>query len=251
MLSLAIALQPNMYALDKLNSRVSEIQEIERTMIEKSLSSLHTRPDLQAKFKAAVTSSNELIKGELGALNGFGTQLFTALSSGGSYLPITQQIVMDARSNIEAAIEQIAAKPVLANVSAHPEKHYVSLTRLSELRLVSNGKYDLVKLVRLAEELNTAYRNECVISCAMLSRAIVDHVPPIFGAKNFDAVAESYPWSKSNKALIKKLNESMRNIADQHLHGQIREKEVLPSVAQVVFSSELDVLLSEVERILK
>jgi hypothetical protein len=47
------------------------------------------------------------------------------------------------------------------------------------------------------------------------------------------------------------LDKSLRKIADAHLHPQIRKKEILPNKTQVNFSNDLDVLLSEIVRILK
>jgi hypothetical protein len=47
------------------------------------------------------------------------------------------------------------------------------------------------------------------------------------------------------------LDRSLRNIADAHLHVQIRTSEVLPTGPQVDFRADLDVLLSEVVRVLK
>ena len=43
----------------------------------------------------------------------------------------------------------------------------------------------------------------------------------------------------------------MRNISDSFLHSQIRQKEVLPNSTQVDCKQDLDVLLSEVVRVLK
>jgi hypothetical protein len=47
------------------------------------------------------------------------------------------------------------------------------------------------------------------------------------------------------------LNNSLRNIADAHLHVQIRQSEVLPTLQQVDFKADLDALLAEIVRILK
>jgi hypothetical protein len=47
------------------------------------------------------------------------------------------------------------------------------------------------------------------------------------------------------------LDSSARKIADQHLHAQVRNSEVLPNIVQVDFSNDLDVLLAEIVRVLK
>lgn len=104
--------------------------------------------------------------------------------------------------------------------------------------------------MRLCEELNSAHETGSLMSTAMLVRSIMDHVPPIFGCADFSAVASNYA-GRSVKASLQHLENSMRNVADAHLHGQIRKREVLPTVPQVDFKADLDVLLSEVVRTLK
>ena len=47
------------------------------------------------------------------------------------------------------------------------------------------------------------------------------------------------------------LDASLRKIADSHLHQHVRKTEVLPLAPQVDFRGALDVLLSEVVRLLQ
>lgn len=131
------------------------------------------------------------------------------------------------------------------------EIFYVDLGRIDELRGIKSEKFDLSKLIRLCEELNDCYSNGCFFSVALLTRAIIDHIPPIFGLKNVSEVANNYHGSKSFKSSMQHLHKSSKNIADAHLHVQIRNKETLPNKTQVNFQNDLDVLLSEIVRILK
>ena len=66
----------------------------------------------------------------------------------------------------------------------------------------------------------------------MLIRTVLDHVPPIFGKKNFDEVANNY-GGKSFKGAMQHLQNAARNVADGHLHQQIRKSETLPTAQQV------------------
>lgn len=129
--------------------------------------------------------------------------------------------------------------------------NYVDLSRIKELKLIKDKNYDVTKLIKYCEELNLVYVNGCYLSVAMLVRAIMDHVPPIFGFKTFNEVVNNYKSPKSFKDSMCHLEGSCRKIADSFLHTQIREKEVLPNSTQVNFSNDLDVLLSEIYRILK
>lgn len=84
----------------------------------------------------------------------------------------------------------------------------------------------------------------------MITRAILDHIPPIFEKKDFKEVANQY-GSKSFKGNAQHLENSLRNIADYYLHIPIRKKEVLPNKNQINFSNDLDVILAEIIRITK
>ena len=130
------------------------------------------------------------------------------------------------------------------------EVTYVDTGRIDELRNLTTQDFDLAKLIRLCEELNICYNHECYLAVAMLTRAIVDHIPPVFGASTFSQVVNNCK-GKSFKDSMKNLNNSLRAIADSHLHVHIRKKEVLPNRTQVSFSADLDVLLAEVVRLLK
>ncbi len=131
---------------------------------------------------------------------------------------------------------------------------FVSPSRIAELRSITSQQYDLTKLIRLCEELNICYSNKCFFAVPVLTRSILDHVPPVFGFNKFEEVVASYGGPKENKSFKKNmqhLQDSLRNIADAYLHQVIREKETLPNETQVNFSNDLDVLLAEVVRKLK
>ena len=121
---------------------------------------------------------------------------------------------------------------------------YVGLERIQELQAIKSNKFDLSKLVELCEELNKTYSIKCYLAVAMLVRAIVDHVPPIFGCKKFAEVANNYSGgSTSFKQALGILGTSLRRVADGPLLTRISGKETLPNQTQVKFSNDLDVLL--------
>lgn len=122
--------------------------------------------------------------------------------------------------------------------------HFINPDRIDELKKIRSG-VDLVKLIRLCEELNFNFANQNYYSVAMLGRAIIDHIPPIFGMKSFNEVANNY-GSKSIRGTLTHLNNSMRNISDGMLHSHIRKVESLPNETQVNFSQDFDVLLGEI-----
>ena len=159
---------------------------------------------------------------------------------------ITQ--VRMAAADLEAAHDETGAQKVKA---AYAEGTYVDPGRVVELEDLSPKGFDLTKLVQLLRELDSSFREGNTFATGMLVRAILDHVPPIFGKKSFAEVANSYAGGKSFGESMKKLDQSSRNIADRYLHTQAREKEALPTPVQVDFTQDLDVLLEEIVRTLK
>ena len=126
----------------------------------------------------------------------------------------------------------------------------ISDSRLAELRALSSPDFDLRKLIRMLEELNTAFQEESYFSTAMLIRGVLDHVPPVFGCKTFSEVANNYAGGgRSFKETMQHLENASRKVADAHLHMPIRKSETLPTAQQVNCGQQLDVLLSEIVRI--
>lgn len=133
--------------------------------------------------------------------------------------------------------------------SAPPTFVYVDESRIADLRRLELSTFDLAKLIALCEELNICYRSQCYHAVAALTRALIDHVPPIFGSTSFGAVAAK--GSRSFREAMTALDSMARKIADQHLHGQIRRTESLPTRTQVDYSQVVDVLLAEIVRTLR
>lgn len=128
---------------------------------------------------------------------------------------------------------------------------YVSEARIGQLAALADPEFDLARLITLLHELNAASRSLSLFSVAFLVRAVIDHVPPLFGLQNFSEVANNYAGTKSFKKNMANLNEALRNIADSYLHGHIRSKEELPQTQQVDFKAQLDQLLGEIVRVRK
>jgi hypothetical protein len=133
----------------------------------------------------------------------------------------------------------------VASVPRTQSVEMISPDRIEALKAASPSVHDLRKVIRLCEELNTCYRNECYFAVAMLTRALLDHVPPLFGFITFAEVSSNYAWGRSRRDAMEHLEKSARKIADVHLHSRASTAEVLPNRAQVGFGPALDVLLGE------
>jgi hypothetical protein len=151
---------------------------------------------------------------------------------------------------IEARLDELLVQyeKSLPNNKMQP---YVAEERIAELAEIEKGAFDTAKLIRLLRELNVAYNNDAHFTTGILVRAVIDHIPPIFGFATFPEVANNYKGTKSFKSAMQRLNDSLRNLADSYLHVQIRKIESLPTLNQVDFRAELDALLSEVSRVLQ
>ena len=170
----------------------------------------------------------------------------------GLWLISTPEFLRRRRDGLRHADTSQASTQVNATAppSGPPEYVYVDEIRIGDLRRSSTTKFDLRKLISICEELNVAYRSQCYHAVAALNRALLDHVPPIFGFRTFVEAANNYAGTKSVRECMKRLEESARDIADMHLHTAIRAKEALPSRTQVNFSNDIDVLLAEIVRLL-
>lgn len=128
---------------------------------------------------------------------------------------------------------------------------YIETDQISSLRKVTSDEWDLKKLIKLCEEINSNYENKNYYSVGILVRAVLDHVPPIFGFKFFSEVANNYKsGSKSFKENMEFLEKSARKIADTVVHSRIKKEEDLLNPTQISFSPALDVLLTEITNIL-
>lgn len=127
---------------------------------------------------------------------------------------------------------------------------YVDKNTLLRLNKIESDNFDLSRLIALCNELDDNYSLENYHSCAMLLRAILDHIPPIFDKKDFKDVCAQYGGG-SFKDIMRPLNETAKKIGDDYLHTQISKKVLAVTKTQVSFEANLDRLLNEVAAILE
>ena len=126
----------------------------------------------------------------------------------------------------------------------------IAESRLKELRALRPAQLDFQRVIRLCEELNSAYSQGCFFATIMHTRSLLDHVPPVFGKTKFTEVVNNYSGGgKSFTESMQRLEDAARKIADGHLHTPMRAAETLPTAQQVYFGRQLDALLAEIVRI--
>ena len=114
---------------------------------------------------------------------------------------------------------------------AKNDSAFLNYNVLIDLKAASSEEYDVKKLVGYCEELNDAYGRANYLSCVLLVRAVMNHIPPIFGFETFSQVIANS--GKSVKAVLSHLEDQARPIADLHTHLLIRKKEQLPTQPQI------------------
>lgn len=230
-------------------SRKEQIKELEAALREPGLTDGFPSQEACLKWAADVAPLLKFEPSYHATFVGHLERLHLDLSAdslGASLRIMTTQVRM-AVADLRAGGGEVVLEAAKAG---HPHGRYVHPDRLTELASLT-GKFDLAKLCRLLEELDLSFRSGCYFATAMLVRAILDHVAPIFGMTKFTEVANNYAGPQSFGKSMRNLEQSSRNIADQYLHVQVRASETLPTSVQVDFSPDLDVLIGEIVRILK
>lgn len=174
------------------------------------------------------------------------------LVNGGRRLVGGTSVVRDLAWEWVRMKEGQAMMPARKHAGSSGGSSFIADSRIDELRKLSSPAFDFQKLIRLCEELNSSYNNGNYYATAMLTRGVLDHVAPLFGKSSFAEVANNYSGGgRSFKETMHHLENSARKIGDMHLHVPIRKSETLPTPQQVYCASQLDVLLSEIVRIMK
>lgn len=131
----------------------------------------------------------------------------------------------------------------LESVNLNPA--FLTIEVFDELKKMENKKFDIKKLVRFCEELNDSYSRANYLSCALLIRAVMNHIPPIFNAEKFSQVVANL--GRSIKAVLSHLESQARPIADLHTHCLIRSKEQVPTKHQIEpYKPSFEILIQEV-----
>lgn len=125
------------------------------------------------------------------------------------------------------------------------QNEYIDSVLIETLEELHNERYDLTKVVEFSKEINGTFSSGYYLATSLLIRALLNHVPPIFGYEKFSQiVAQS---SRSRKDLFRPLDEIARDVADLHSHDLIRHKEHIPTDKQLEpFKANLEFLLQEI-----
>ncbi|WP_349876179.1 hypothetical protein ABIH81_18740 [Micromonospora sp. HUAS YX12] len=88
------------------------------------------------------------------------------------------------------------------------------------IKQAHGGRWDCTKLLVLLRELDDNYRAGNAYAAHALLRALLDHVPPLFGQSSFAQLVNNYPWGRTDRNYVKRLA-GFRDQADDVMHRQI------------------------------
>ncbi len=97
------------------------------------------------------------------------------------------------------------------------------------IKQAHGGRWDCTKLLVLLRELDDNYRAGNAYAAHALLRALLDHVPPLFGQSSFTQVVNNYPWGRTDGRYVKRLA-AFRDQADDVMHRQITRTPCLLSM---------------------
>lgn len=240
--------------IEELTTIANDMEKLLSLFVKSSTSGLFLPTEHSATFKALAIEAKSILDEELGHANDFSMNLIHAVNTGaGGFIGgPSYASVEEASKIVRAAVRAIERKRTRLPVLPSGGKFYIAPERITALQAIGNAQWDFARLVELCREINMAAANRCHMSTAMLLRTVLNHVPPVLGYGTFAEVANNYGGLKSQKsfkASMQRLENSLRNIADMHLHSPIRSREDVPTATQVDFAADLDVLLGEVVRV--
>jgi hypothetical protein len=150
-------------------------------------------------------------------------------------------------SNIDALanrLDDFIGMPVgKPKITEEINGEYISSNRLKELTNLKSDEFDLSALKVICNEINNCYDQGDYLATSLLIRTLLNHIPKVFGFDTFSEVANNYPFPRSLKGLIMRLQTDLRDIADVFAHFQIDKHIILPDKNQVQFQHNLDILL--------
>ena len=127
------------------------------------------------------------------------------------------------------------------------ENVFINLDIINALEK-NESAFDCSRLIRYCEEINDNYERGNYASVGFLSRAIVDHIPPIFNQKSFSSLATQTSGERhaSFKKSCESLDKSLKHIVDRSIHKQINSADIPPFKEEVNFSQDLNTILARV-----
>lgn len=168
------------------------------------------------------------------------TPLFFRTASG-------ELVHFDADSHTSETAIAGAARPARRPRQAglHGPRTYIDARVTASIQaLTDTHRFDHTKLLELMAELDDNVARGNAYAAHALLRAVLDHIPPMLGCTSFTAVANNYPWTRTDKGYVHRLLD-FRIQADDVLHRQISSRSDLLSLEDMPPRACVNRLLQE------
>jgi len=158
-----------------------------------------SNPQLSSQLKEQIAKHLRAGCEDLAVQYQWAISLFPGTGAFQSFDDIRERAVAKSSSEIDISLLASRQQPTTGSGdhTVTPIPMLIDTARLSEVRTLQVTGYDLTRLVQLCEELNACYQVGAYHAVIMLTRAILDHVPPLFGYKSFTEVANNYAGTRS------------------------------------------------------
>lgn len=165
------------------------------------------------------------------------------------YVVKTCELVMAAATQFAPALV-MEEDPVITDPERVP---YVALGLLNDLETAAaNTKWEVHKLIALCRELNDNYMAGNPYSSSAMVRAVLDHIPPVFGHRDFKQVAAQYPFAvqQTDKAHAQRLT-AFKEVAHDVMHRPISATVPTLSMGDLPEPVRLNAMLQELLTVLR
>jgi hypothetical protein len=126
---------------------------------------------------------------------------------------------------------------------SQPAAEYVAAAVIAELEAAAaSSAWDCTKFLQLIRELNDNYAAGNAYSTHAMLRAILDHMPPLFGYTDFKEVVSNYSWGQTDRKYMRRLLE-FKTQADDVLHRQIGRSRDLITIDDIPLAIAVKLLI--------
>ena len=124
---------------------------------------------------------------------------------------------------------------------------FINIDTLKKLKKFNEDKkYIFERLIQFCDEINQNWKNKNYLSVGLLARAIMHHIPSLFGHETFEIFCNNYKFSSiSIKKIIKNLHDSQKHISDLINHETAKHSNKIINEQLVDCRREVNALLQE------
>jgi hypothetical protein len=141
---------------------------------------------------------------------------------------------LDARAKLDALLPDIEASLEnldSAGIPVTTNRWIVEPAIVSRLATTKSAHVNVASLVRMCTEINSSYANRNLLATVLLMRAVLTHIPALFGYGSFAEVLANVGNGLDES--FAHLETGLQRLAELHTDRRVGSSAVYPSVVQV------------------